>query len=229
MASLPAFLSSLQLADSLFPSGLYTLSHGLETYAQADLLNAGSLPLIASELLRHSVGPSDASALALAWHAAETADLDRIAEIDLRLTAVKIAREPRQASVRLGRQLLSLGSETFDDTVSAAYLARVREQNLPGNQAVALGLLKHALGVPVRESVAGELYSFAASCAGSALRMSLIDHQQAQRTIRYLQPVIAEVTDEALQRTVPEIGGSVPFAEIMSMQHEVADLRLFVT
>lgn len=226
---LAAFLSSLQLADSFFPSGLYTLSHGLESYAQANLLNAESLPAIASELLRHSIGPTDASALALTWRAATTADLERIAEIDLRLTAVKVAREPRQASIRLGRQFLALGSETFGDQVSRAYLAQVKERSFPGNQAIALGLLTCALGIPVRDAVAGELYAFAASCAGAALRMSLIDHLQAQRTIYHLHPVIAEVTDEALERTVSEIGGSTPFAEIMAMQHEVADLRLFVT
>ncbi|MGW4815246.1 urease accessory protein, partial [Kitasatospora cineracea] len=32
---LAALLVSLQLTDSAFPSGFYTLSHGLEGYAQA--------------------------------------------------------------------------------------------------------------------------------------------------------------------------------------------------
>jgi urease accessory protein len=227
--ALGAFLGSLQLADSFFPSGLFTLSHGLESYAQAKLLDAVSLETITADLLRHSVGPSDAVALAIAHRAAIAADFGRIAEADLRLTAVKVAREPRQASIRLGRQLLSLGRDVFDNQVAGAYLAQVRDQELPGNQAIALGIVMAALGIPVREAVAGELYSFAASCAGSALRMSLIDHRQAQRVVHRLHPVIADVTDDALARTISEIGGSAPFAEIMSMQHESAELRLFVT
>ncbi|MCA9863431.1 MAG: hypothetical protein KC432_10440, partial [Thermomicrobiales bacterium] len=87
-----AFLGSLQLADSFFPSGGYTLSHGLESYAEAGLLDAGSLPAIAAGLIRASVGPSDAVALALVCRAAATGNLDVIAEIDRRLTAVKLAR-----------------------------------------------------------------------------------------------------------------------------------------
>ena len=224
-----AFLTSLQLTDSFFPSGGYTLSHGLESYAEANLLATESLVAITRDLLRFGVGPSDGVALALAWRAARQRDLDQIAEIDGRLTAVKLAREPRQASMRLGRQMLTLARDVFDDEVSAAYLVRVRAEDLPGNQAVAMGLLKSALGIPVWEAVAGELQAFATTCVGAALRMSLIDHRQAQRVLRDLAPVVIASTDEAMDRTIEEIEGSTPGAEIMAMRHETAEIRLFVT
>ena len=92
-----------------------------------------------------------------------------------------------------------------------------------------MGIMKAALGIPVREAVAAELYAFAASCAGAALRMTLIDHRQAQRIIRDLAPVIVAATDDALTRTVAEIGGSAPLAEVMAMRHETAEIRLFAT
>lgn len=224
-----AFLGSLQLADSFFPSGGYTLSHGLESYAEAGLLDAASLPAIAAGLIRHSVGPSDAVALALTCRAALVGDLAAIAEVDCRLTAVKLAREPRQVSMRLGRQMLAMARDVFADEVAGAYLARVRADDLPGNQAVAMGIMKTGFGIPVREAVAAELYAFAASCAGAALRMSLIDHRQAQRVIRDLAPVVLAATDDALTRTVAEVGGSAPFGELMAMRHETADIRLFAT
>ena len=224
-----AFLGSLQLADSFFPGGGYTLSHGLESYAEAGLLDVASLTAIAADLIRHSVGPSDAVALAITMRSAESGDLDTIAAVDERLTAVKVAREPRQASIRLGRQILAIARDTFEDDVARTYLERVRAENLPGNQAVAMGVLKHALDIPVREAVTGELYAFATTCAGAALRMSLIDHRQAQRVIRDLAPAIISATEDALVRTLPEIGGSTPFAELMAMRHETAEIRLFVT
>lgn len=227
--ALDAFLGSLQLADSFFPSGTFTLSHGLESYAQAKLLTADSLEPLIADLLRYSVGPTDAVALAIARGAAADADLDLIAEADIRLTAVKVAREPRQASIRLGRQLLALGRDVFDYGLAGDYLARVQELSLPGNQAIALGLLNAALEIPARQAVAGELYAFAASCAGAALRMAIIDHRQAQRMIHHLQPVIAAVTGDAMTRELSEIGGSAPLAEIMAMRHETADIRLFAT
>lgn len=224
-----AFLGSLQLADSFFPSGSYTLSHGLESYAEAGLLDVDSLTAITGYLIRFSVGPSDGVALAIASRAARRGDLDQIAEADLRLSAVKLAREPRLASMRLGRQMLAMARDVFADDVSGAYLARVKSDELPGNQAVASGLLKAALAIPVREAVISELYAFATSCAGAALRMARIDHRQAQRVIRDLSPVVIAAADDALARSVAEIGGSAPFAELMAMRHETAEIRLFVT
>lgn len=222
-------LTSLQLADSFFPSGSYTLSHGIESYAQAGELDPTALYHITAGLLRHSAGESDAIGLLLALRAARQRDLDAIEQIDRRLTAVKVAREPRQASIRLGRQVLMLNRDVFDDTLSGDYLQRVRAMELPGNQAVALGLLKAHLDVPEEEAVAGELYAFAASCVGSALRMSEVDHREVQRLLHLLRPVVAEVTADVLDRTLADIGGSVPYAELMSMRHEEATARLFVS
>lgn len=224
-----SFLASLQLADSFFPSGSYTLSHGLESYAEAELLNADSLPGIVADMIRYGVGPSDGIALAMTVRAAVAGDLDMIAEVDRRLTAVKLAREPRQASIRLGRQILALSRDVFDDAAAAAYLARLRAEGLPGNQAVAMGFLRAAAGIPVWDAVAGELYAVVASCAGAALRMTRIDHRQAQRVIRGLAPVVVAAADDAVGRSLHDISGSVPFAEVMAMRHETADLRLFVT
>ena len=73
-----SFSASLQLTDSLFPSGLYTLSHGLESFAQAELLNGDSLTTIVADLLRPSAGPTDATACALAMRAAGERDLDQM-------------------------------------------------------------------------------------------------------------------------------------------------------
>ena len=94
---------------------------------------------------------------------------------------------------------------------------------------MASGLLKAALAIPVREAVISELHAFATSCAGAALRMARIDHRQAQRVVRDLAPVVIAAADDAFDRSVTEIGGSTPFAEIMAMRHETAEIRLFVT
>ena len=109
--SLSAFLSSLQVTDSFFPSGLFTLSHGIESFAQAGLLTPQSLASIVADLIRSSVGPSDAAGLAIAMRAAADNDLSTVARVDQRLTAIKITREPRETSIRLGRQLLALSRD----------------------------------------------------------------------------------------------------------------------
>lgn len=116
--TLDSLLVSLQLTDSAFPSGLYTLSHGLEGYAQAKQVGADTMPALLADLLRHSVGPADATALALAHRAATARDWDTVVAVDERLQASKLNRELRLASTRTGRQMLdtaqlALGGEAL--------------------------------------------------------------------------------------------------------------------
>lgn len=224
------FLGSLQLTDSAFPSGLYTLSHGLESYAHAGQLRAcGDVEALIGDLLRHAVGPADGVALVNAHRAAAEDRPDLAAEADLRLVAAKLAREARAASVRTGKQLLALANSLFEHPVLAHHAGRVRRGELPGTHAVALGLATAALGVGREHALAGELYAFCVGCTGAAIRLSVIDHRAAQRMLHGLKPVIADVVRENVERGVGEIASAVPLADVMAMRHERADGRLFTS
>ena len=223
------FLGSLQLTDSAFPSGLYTLSHGLESYAQAGALDANDLEVLIADLLRFGVGPADGVALVNAYRAAVESEPERAAEADLRLTATKLNREARFASVRTGKQLLILANSLFDHPLLAHHTGRAKRGELPGNHAVALGLAKAALGISREHALAGELYAFCAGCASAAIRLALIDHRAAQSLLHSLKPVIATVVRENIDKDVREIASNLPLADVMAMRHERADVRLFMS
>lgn len=223
------FLGSLQLTDAAFPSGRYVLSHGLERYAQETEFCEERLSAWIADLLRFGAGPADGVALANAHRAAEERDRDRAAEADLRLTATKLTREARSASVRTGKQLLNLANSLFEHPVLADHAEHVRSGELPGNHAVAVGLAQAALGITREHALAGELYAFSAGCASAAVRLALIDHRAAQRLIHDLKPAIIETVSENLDKDVPEIASNLPLADCMAMRHERADARLFMT
>lgn len=222
------FLGSLQLTDSAFPSGLYTLSHGLEAYAQSGVLRGDDLETLIADMLRFGMGPADGVALVNAHRAAVEIDPDRAAQADLRLTATKLNREARTASVRTGKQLLILASSLFDHPLLAHHAGRVKRGELPGNHAVALGLAQAALGISRQHSLAGELYAFCAGCASAAIRLALIDHRAAQALLHSLKPVVVETVRENIERDVREIASNLPLADVMAMRHERADVRLFM-
>jgi urease accessory protein len=223
------FLGSLQLTDSAFPSGLYTLSHGLEAYAQAGALHGNNLETLIADLLRFGAGPADGVALVNAHRAAIECEPDRAAEADLRLTATKLNRVARSASVRTGKQLLILASSLFDHPLLAHHAGRVKRGELPGNHAVALGLAQAALGISREHALAGELYAFCVGCASAAIRLALIDHRAAQALLHSLKPVIAETVRENIDKDVREIASNLPLADVMAMRHERADVRLFMS
>jgi urease accessory protein len=231
-----AHLAILQLSDSAFPSGRYTLSHGLEAFAQAGELAgpnpASSLVSLLGDCVRLGVAPSDGVALACAHRAAGrdgSVDLDLVARADERLTAVKLAREARESSARTGRALLAAASAAFGGAGVEQYAELVRRERSPGNHAVVLGLVSARLGVPGPEAVAGELFAFSAGWVAAAVRLALIDHRTAQAVLHRVSPVVADSALKAVDRDVRHIAGCTPLVDVMSMRHEAAELRLFAS
>lgn len=222
-------LGSLQLLDSFFPSGLYTLSHGLEAYAAAGMTTERTLGTLLADYLRYGVGPADGAALARAHRGQEAGDLNLVMEADIRLTAVKLAREAREASLRTGRQLAALAGQLFDDPVLTEYAALVYRGEAPGNRAIILGLALGSQGAGRMEAVVGELYSFAAGVAGAAIRLGITDHRRAQQVLHGIKPVIIEAAASAAESDARDIGGCLPLVDVMSAQHERAGIRLFMS
>jgi urease accessory protein len=227
--SMLPLLGSLQLLDSFFPSGLYTLSYGLEAFVAEGAVTPNTLAALLTDYLRYGVGPADGVALTGAHRGHRAGDLGPAAAADRRLTAVKLAREARETATRTGRQLVSLTSQLFADALLADYAARVKRGDVPGNHAVILGLALASQGTGRIEAVAGELFAFCAGFVGAAVRLALIDHRQAQHLLHEIKPVIAEVARAMADKDVREIGGCLPLADIMAAHHERAEIRLFMS
>ncbi|MCX4553320.1 urease accessory protein [Streptomyces sp. NBC_01387] len=226
---IPALLTGLQLTDSAFPSGYYTLSHGLEGFQQARAVTPRGLPDLLHDLLRHSAGPADATALALAHRAVTTDAWDEVVAVEQRLHATKLGREARQATVRTGRQLLDLADEVYATPPIERYRALYRDGAVRGCQPVVAAVVHAGNGVPARQAVTCELFAFAASFVGAALRLRLTDHRRAQVVLHGAAAVIEETVDAALRRELADLGGCVPVADIMSGRHERAEARLFAS
>jgi urease accessory protein len=232
-AGVARLLVSLQLSDSAFPSGFYTMSHGLEGFRQRGLVDRESVGDLLEEMLVRTVGPGDATALARAHGAATWRDWDAVADLDRLLHASKLSAELRTASVRSGRQLADIAAETFSGTSGgedvATWAGRIKARQTPGSQAVVTAVCYAATGVPVVQAVASDLFAFAVSYAGAALRLRLTDHRSTQVLLRRAQLVIEAVAADAVARPAADIGGFAPVGDIMSAEHERAEARLFTS
>jgi urease accessory protein len=235
LAGLAGFLSVVQLSDSGLPTGQYTLSHGLEAFAHEGVLEAPCRPATLEGLLgdcvRLGVAPSDGVALACAHRAVApdgTTDLELVVRADERLSAVKLAREAREASIRTGRALLVAAAAITGGSLSE-YSGLIDAGQARGNHAVALGLIDALLGVPRLEAVAGELYAFSAGWVAAAVRLGLTDHQTAQSLLHHVRPVLAVAAGRAVVGDVAQISSCMPLPDVMAMRHEQAELRLFAS
>jgi len=222
-----ALLAALQLGDSLFPSGGFTLSHGLETLAERSLVRDDTQLLEwIGTCLRWQVGPSDGVAAAAAWEAAT--DLDLVGRIDARLLATRLAREPREAALRTGGQLLSVLANIVGEPFTA-YRQLVTAGDASGSQPVVLGMAGRALGLNRRETVLLLLHLFVAGCLGAGLRLVDVDDVEAQRIRLNLAPRMLEVAEAALVLPWEEMYACAVQTELMSMMHERSTVRLFAT
>ncbi len=238
-ADLSTLLLALQFTDSSFPSGMYTLSHGLEGLRESGALEpAGTLSVAEAVhgILRHSAGPADATALALAWAATREYGghdpaplLAALTRIDQRLHVTRLTREFRDGATRTGKQVLDLAAELLDDPVLSAWNDHVRARRSPGSQSVVMGVVYARGGLSQREAVAADLTALVISLSGAALRLRLADHRSAQALVRGAAPVIAEVADAAVGRTLEELGGFAPVLDLASCHHERAEARLFAS
>lgn len=232
-ADVAQMLVSLQLSDSAFPSGFYTMSHGLEGFHQQGLVDRHTVGDLLDDMLISTVGPGDATAVARAHGAAVRRDWDLVADVDRQLYASKLNAELRVASTRSGRQLIDIVSEAFSGTPGgadvAAWAQRVKSRQTPGCQAIVTGVCYAATGVGVHQAVASDLFAFAVSYAGAALRLRLTDHRSTQVLLRRVQPLIETVAADAAARGAEDMGGFAPAGDIMSAGHERAEARLFTS
>jgi urease accessory protein len=257
MASAPspdiARLRLLQLADSAFPSGAYTLSHGLETLVQAGvvvdrdglaefidvqlgakLARSDLVALIAAHRVAHV--PADTHWLGRVAGTSVTdppddleARIDQIVAIDARLTACRLAADDRLASSRVGRRLATEASRLLPSPVLTGFLAVITAGRTPGNAALSFGLAGSAFGLGARDTALAAASSTVSGIAAAAVRLGLIGHGQAQRLIADAAQSIVDAVDVAEAGSWRELRPSAPQIEIALAAHETAVARQFAT
>jgi urease accessory protein len=220
-------LGLLQLADTGFPSGAFTLSHGLETLV-AD--GAVRTPRDLAELLEVSLLDRLARAdlvILLAVH--QASDLDEVLELDRLLSTVKLAADDRVASQRVGRRLAIEASHLVDDELLTAYLAALDGGHAPGNAAAAMGLATRAFGVQASDAALGAAWSFASGLCAAAVRLGLIGHRNAQRILREAGPAMRQAVERATAADPGELRPSAPQLDVALARHETAAAHLFAS
>ena len=226
-------LTALQLADSFFPSGMYAHSHGLEAMISRGRVSAA--PEVAEFLenqLTWTLMPSDGVALLESCRAAGHGDILQILEIDELLLAMKVPAELRNASTQLGLRLLAEtgGWEPLPPhSPLTEYTRQVRAGNSPGNGAVALGLVGQALKLDPTAVLMVLCHSYVVSVLGAASRLMPFTHTDAQAILQGLHPLLERLTNEIWECRWSEMRAFSPELDLVAMDHESDEVRLFAS
>ena len=217
----------MQLADSLFPSGTFGLSSGLESFVKSGRIKeANDVLAFIRQQMKFQVIPCDCTVLQACFEAASHGELPEIIEADRQYFSLKLVMEVRMASTRSGTQLLHTVVEISRNSFAKKFQAAVSKGESPGAYPACLAVASFALRIPKESALKVMLYSYCASVAASAIRMGVISHFEGQEILTTLAN---EVNSSTSSQNLHEIWQLNPLAEILQMRHEQDEFRMFIT
>jgi urease accessory protein len=217
----------MQLADSFFPSGMFGLSGGLESFVKSGRVKSGNDVLrFIRQQIKFQLVPCDCAVMSAVMDATAKDDIAGALAADNLWHSMKLVTEVRTASVRSGRQLLSCVMNMTGDRFAKKFYAKIEAKESAGSYPSCLAAAANALGIPKKSALRMMLYSYCASIVASAVRLGSITHIEGQSILTRLAN---DVNSAKPAKNIGELWQLTPLAEIMQMQHEQDDLRMFIT
>lgn len=227
-APLEPQLALLQLSDSLFPSGAFTHSYGLEQLVRDGVVRTpAQVEAFVTSLLRGVLATADAPSCYRAARALRDGDLEALIETDRAFSRTKAAEELRNAAVAVGRRQVEEMAPYVEDAVLQRYLSAIRADRTLGSQPVAFGAICGALGVESRAAVAALLLNTVNGLLQASMKLLPISHRDVQAMLHGLRPEIASIA--ASVEVEMRLLSFHPMQEIASMRHAEATARMFAS
>jgi urease accessory protein len=225
-----ADLSMMQLSDSFFPTGMYSMSNGLEAiFYSGKKIKAEELRELVKTYLEYQIGPADCTALGNAYEHAARSNLAKLLEVDRAIFSMKLVQEIRDASIRSGTQLVRCIRSFSDNKILGQYEDAIRGSQAFGPYPVALAVAANAFLIPKEKTALVMLYSFSVSIVGAALRLGMLQHFDGQKVINELKPTIVKVIKANINRPIEGIWQFAPSIDIIQISHERMNSKMFIT
>jgi urease accessory protein len=220
----------LQAGDSFYPTGSYAHSFGLEGFVQEGVIR--DRETLRSFLLRAAVPALRQVELPIAahaWHAFAAPDWNLIGELCVLSSALKTAREVRDASEKIGLQRVQLAARLHDSPLAREFLRRSNAHAWPGPAAVSAALEGRVLGAPREAVLTGVYYASVTSLLSAAMKLLRLGQNGCQSLLTEILSLAPAAIVAAEATPVDQIGWFNPWLDIAAARHESADARMFIS
>jgi urease accessory protein len=223
-------LRLLQLTDPTLPIGGFSHSAGLETYVQEGIVkDLETADKFIAEMLQQNIHYTDAAFVSLSYSAAMGNDFKKVLTLDDECTAVKLPKETREASQKLGLRLIKVFSSLCSNEIIEAYTKAIKAEECVGHYCIAFGLFSAALHLPKEEALTGFYYNAATSMVTNCVKLIPLGQQDGQKLLFSLHPLIDELVSASLTPDELLLGRCCNGFDIRSMQHEQLYSRLYMS
>jgi urease accessory protein len=228
-----ADLRLLHLADTALPIGSLAHSFGLESLVAAEILDVNGLFGFLRGYLEEA-GTMEAvfcrAAFQLAVGPSRMTAVERWLELNIRLGALKPARESRAGSAALGRNFLTTVLALGERPVLREALDAARKPPaVTIHHSVAFGLASGALGFDKESAVHAYLHQSAANLVSACQRLLPLGQTDAARILWNLKPVMIGVAQRSAAGDPKTVSCFMPLLDWGAMEHPALPTRLFVS
>jgi urease accessory protein len=222
------FLTALQLGDSFFPSGAFAHSSGLETFVADGLVaDRRSMVRFIESFLLGLVARCDLIFVRLAHVSVVQGDPEAVGRLDHLIHAMKCSKEPRLASMQMGRQVLQVMKGLYVSPLVQELSQGLEDGELRGHHPVMFGAICGSIGVDVEGTLLTYVYATVSSLVSAGVRLIPLGHSDGQRALHDLKRLMTSVAKDAELLGEADIATFAPGAEIRAMRHESLHTRLF--
>ncbi len=223
-------LALMQLSDSFFPSGSFTLSHGLEFLVQnKQIASATDLQTFLQLLLRNKIGTCDLVALIHSYKGSKNNDLTAVKLADTRLFAQTLIAKNRTTQRNSGRALLTIANTTWHHSQLKTLIQDVAQNKFNCLHPIVFGVVAQVAGIVEEDTILGFLHSFVTGLLGAAIRLGVIGHLQGQQLLLNLASDIEFTYNQAQSMSLDEMWSCTPIIDLAQMQHHKLSTRLFAS
>lgn len=230
MPMINALLAMLHLSDPTLPIGGFSHSNGLETYVQLGIVhNAATATTFITQMLEQNLQYTDVAFLVLAYRAHESNNSEELVQLDRWCNAVKLTKEIRLASNKLGMRLLKIFKPLLNNTQIDEYMQGIEQQRVSGHYCIAFGCIAATLQVPIQAAIQAFYYNAAVGMVTNCVKLVPLSQQIGQQILFGLLPLLQKLAINGLEPNKELIGVCCTAFDVRSMQHEHLYSRLYMS
>ncbi|MCG8493172.1 MAG: urease accessory protein UreF, partial [Sneathiellales bacterium] len=204
-----------------FPVGAYAYSHGAEAAVESGrILDRDQAINWISFMLSHGTGNMDATLFIQAYQAVETKNNTAFLETAAFADALKGTKELGLESRAQGQAFCEAVTAAWPDETFISLVNLMKEQEILPSYATVVAAAAATADISLQAALAAYLHAFAANITSAIVRLVPLGQTDGQRIIAALEPVIEQVTTNAIATGPENIGSAAFMVDWLSIEHE---------